>query len=461
MRFPVSQLRKIGNMRLRWLWLAVFSLIVISSGITAQDNPTFPPGADYYVEAEVSNASPYVGEEITYIFRYYAFALTAGLYDELPNFEGFWLSDVEELVTPRIETVNNRQYSVMEVYATLSPLRVGQISIGPAILDIPETLFDDANVLETHVVTIDVQPIPDGAPENFAGAVGQFDLTVSVSETSTTVGQPISMRVVINGAGSLERITAPRLPELDEWRAYQSAVDNRSSDIGGLRLGEKTFEWLLIPDMAGTQTIPPVTFSYFNPQDQTFITLSGEAFSIEVFPSASGERRLERPSNADENALALFAVYGSLQKTVWRADGAFWLLWLIAPLVCFGIGGYHYGYAYFEKRSRAQRQIQAFAHLTRNLTATENISAEEFSRRSEQALLNFVAEKSAQSVSTQADAERILRGKITAEGVDLFLRHFSEAQAMRYIPSSHQTARQQFIDSALDTMRKIDRSWRA
>ncbi|MEQ8673369.1 MAG: BatD family protein [Aggregatilineales bacterium] len=426
----------------------------------AQDTLQSDLNADYFVEAEVSNVTPFVGEEVTYIFRYYAFNLTAGIYDDLPDFEGFWLSEVSQLVTPRVETINNRQYSVMEVFAVLSPLRAGQLIIEPGVLDVPETLFDDATMLQTNQVVVNVQPLPEDAPDNFFGAVGQYDMAVTISETTTMIGQPISLSVTINGAGSLERLTAPQLPVIEGWRAYRSETGYRSSDIGGLRLGEKTFEWLLIPDNAGTQVLPPIIFSYFSPQSQSFVTLTGESFSIEVFPTASGERRSPRQFEVEDNSLAIFPVIGVLRTESNSQGILFWLLWGIAPFASFGIGGMLFLRDYVSRRNRTQRQALAISRFSQRLTSSIDLPADDFSTHAEQILLDFVSDKSGKSLQTLLEAESILKENITRDGVDLFLRHFTEAQSLRYVPQDYQSSRKLYVNDVVDTMRKIDRSWR-
>ena len=86
-----------------------------------------------------------------------------------------------------------------------------------AKLVIPGSLFEPDVILETKPISVDVRPLPEDAPVDFSGAVGQFELTASLSEVEGKVNEPVTLIVDITGTGNIETLAEPALPELPNW----------------------------------------------------------------------------------------------------------------------------------------------------------------------------------------------------------------------------------------------------
>ena len=123
-------------------------------------SPGLLAGEDYFVEAEVDNANPYLGQQVVYFFRFYrAFArpLPGRTSYVPPGFAGFWrLPEMEPL---RFDaTISNRRYSVVEVRRVLFPTVAGPISIDPASLEIGASILRASERLATEPVSLEVKP---------------------------------------------------------------------------------------------------------------------------------------------------------------------------------------------------------------------------------------------------------------------------------------------------------------
>ena len=195
-----------------WVRHSLFLLLVgLFTTITfAQDQED--ENQDYFVEAFVSNPTPYVGEEIIYTLRYYAYTLDGILAMDapiaFPAFTGFWLNDVNDRDF-RIEVVNNIQYNVGERVAEITPLSEGEITIDPAILSIEDQVFLSGGIFVSNAVTVDVQPLPQGAPAEFNDAVGRYSVITEIDTTSVVLGEPITLTMDIQGVGNLDLLPAP------------------------------------------------------------------------------------------------------------------------------------------------------------------------------------------------------------------------------------------------------------
>jgi len=137
-------------------------------------------------------------------------------------------------------------------------------------------------------VVIRVQPLPaEGAPESFSGAIGTFQMKVTAGPTNPAVGDPITVKVEISGRGALDRVTLPEQTAWKEFKVYPPTSTTSASDLFGLA-GTKTFEQVVAPQNHEIRSLPPVQFSFFDPEARAYRTLTGPAFSLSVRPSAIG-----------------------------------------------------------------------------------------------------------------------------------------------------------------------------
>ncbi|HSP05910.1 MAG TPA: BatD family protein, partial [Acidobacteriota bacterium] len=70
---------------------------------------------------------------------------------------------------------------------------------------------------------------------------------------------------------------------------FDPKISNSITPQGTRIEGSRTFEYLLIPRHAGDQKIPPFTFSYFDTDQQKFVTLRSAEFVLKVDRGAESE----------------------------------------------------------------------------------------------------------------------------------------------------------------------------
>jgi hypothetical protein len=118
----------------------------------------------------------------------------------------------------------------------------------------------------------------------------------------------------VTGTGSFDRVTAPLLQDAGHWKTYAPTSTFKAEDDIGYH-GEKTFEEPVIATQAGVQTLPPVSFSWFDPSSRQYVqartspltidvTTAGISGSVahEVRPPASPSAPVQRDSVADATA---------------------------------------------------------------------------------------------------------------------------------------------------------------
>src|SRR3990172_1468149 len=79
----------VSAMRFRIAVLLIVGMVIAASVYAQDDAPLFPPTNDYYVDANVDNNAPYVGQRITYTLRFYD-SISSPAVVALPDFAGVW-----------------------------------------------------------------------------------------------------------------------------------------------------------------------------------------------------------------------------------------------------------------------------------------------------------------------------------------------------------------------------------
>ncbi|MCI5132522.1 MAG: hypothetical protein D3904_13665 [Candidatus Electrothrix sp. EH2] len=128
--------------------------------------------------------------------------------------------------------------------------------------------------------TVSVLDLPtEKRPDDFSGAIGSFSLAVTASPLDGKVGEPISMKMQLDGSGNFTSVQAPTLTEEQGWKVYPAS--GTVKDLGGGK-GEKIFEQALIPTEPGLAAVPSVRFSYFDPKSEEYVTLNSDPIPLHL-----------------------------------------------------------------------------------------------------------------------------------------------------------------------------------
>ncbi|HXI33832.1 MAG TPA: BatD family protein [Gemmatimonadales bacterium] len=180
------------------------------------------------------------------------------------------------LVTPDdvalSRSVRGRWMDLYVAHQIVFPLSAGEVSVPPATLaygvHTAFSLFSgEANYsLTSDPVRLAVLPLPAaGQQGDDQGVVGEdLALDVTVDPLPLRVGEPAEMRATVRGTGNVALWPDPVVHFPLGLRAYAEAPLAAPESRGGRVAGGKTFRWLLVPDSAGTATLPEVRYSYYD-----------------------------------------------------------------------------------------------------------------------------------------------------------------------------------------------------
>ena len=251
----------------------------------------FPKNKLYVGEPEVGRLELYLRDDVQNLGN---FQLTASPTD------GFSAGKTVELQNQRRRVqMGNRIYTVIPLAMPLTAIRTGPLVLGPftagAVVVLPSEnqggnpLFQMFNqgeqkqvTLATDPVNVESLPLPAAnRPVNFTGAVGSFTMNATAGPTTVTVGDPITVRVQISGRGALDTVTLPVQDAWQNFKTYPPTTKLETGDPFGFQ-GTKTFEQIISPQNSDVHELPALTFSFFNPDDGQYHTLTQPAVPLVV-----------------------------------------------------------------------------------------------------------------------------------------------------------------------------------
>ena len=274
-----------------------------ANAITLEVTPGRAPGApktaggtaaaasdQVFVRVRPSRDQVYVGEPVIleYELCYRIRLENVGL-KTVPAFAGFWVKELfaAQTLQDRREVIGGTAYNVALLRrVALFPTRAGRQVVEPLVVscDIPVrragrgSLFDDifedpffarpgrTVLVPSDSVLIRVLPLPDGGkPPLFAGAVGDFDMRVELAPAEVSVGDPVTLRVTVEGWGNMDAIPAPQVPVPPGARIHDPEIQTEARVAGDRVGGTRVFEYILIPDRGGLLQLEPVRFAFFDP----------------------------------------------------------------------------------------------------------------------------------------------------------------------------------------------------
>lgn len=257
-------------------------------------------GSDLFINMNLSRNEVYLGEHIVATVKLYTRVELSGLNPlKFPSFNGFLKENLEtpELRSLSRETVNGQIYGTGLIQQfLLYPQISGEITIEPveinALLQVKsgqaDPVFGDffssyqtvPKVIASKPVKIKVKPLPGNKPDDFSGIVGKIEVSVSVNKDTVNVNDAINYKIIVKGTGNLKLAGAPTLKISPDIEVYDPKVtDNITNSTEG-SVGQKTFEYLLIPRHYGDFKIPAVTYTYFNTTKKQYETLTTKEFTF-------------------------------------------------------------------------------------------------------------------------------------------------------------------------------------
>jgi len=421
-----------------------------------------------FITLSVDKSKAYVNEQITLTFSFYRRVrlLSQPQYSP-PGTTGFWTEDLPPQRDYRT-TIQGREYLVTEIKTALFPTAEGTYTIGKATLSCSiedfssDDFFGDSffrgffsqgktRVLETKPVTVRVLPLPEGGkPADFNGAVGQFRISANVDKKECKTGDAVTLTVDISGTGNIKTISEPLLKGLDNFKKYETVSSFNLSKENYRVRGSKSYKTVIVPRVSGNQEIPPVRFSYFDPAQNAYRTVSSSPVSLKVSPGptvpGTGEGMIRgaegiKLGKKDIRYIKTASRLNDKGSLIYK-NGMFLFFQVIPVLGLLVLYAYSRHSEKMGKDIRYARRRRAAGMLKKRLSAARKLlstkTTKEFYAALSEAVTKYIGDKLNISVTglvLEQIGEELKRKKADEEIIDEVRRLLSSSDFARFAPS--------------------------
>ena len=271
-------------------------------------------GKDLFLRCIPSKKSVCVGEQVVLTYKLYTKVPVSSVsVSKMPSYAGFWTKDISDnsgKLKQSSEYVNGIEYTTAEIQKVIIvPQRSGNLTIDPMTMeciaqirterssrrsmDPFEAFFNDpffnnniTNVqkeLSSQSLTIDVKSLPEnGKPDSFAGAVGNYKFSSSIDKEELSTNEAVTITFTVSGSGNIELLQMPEPVFPPDFEVYDPKITTNVDASSQGMTGTKKAEYLAIPRRAGSFSVQPVEFTFFNPSTGTYQTLLSEPYELSV-----------------------------------------------------------------------------------------------------------------------------------------------------------------------------------
>lgn len=228
------------------------------------------------------------------------------------------------------------------------PSKTGKLTIRPYEMSLRfdnGSIFSESITFRSQASQVEVLPLPENAPNDFIGGVGEFSLHIEPLQGKANAGEIMSFKVIVSGYGNIHNIDNP-LVKLPKGVAFYGDPEIKK-DISYSNRGTEgsiTFTYFIQFQHGGRFTYPSVTLSYFHPKSKKYIQLKGKKQEIDVEgdqksvlaeanPLHENQDSVTNTNQSEENPLATLKIENPNQfkDSLW-----FWPM-VVSPILFAGL----------------------------------------------------------------------------------------------------------------------------
>lgn len=461
-------------------------------GSASRSQQTGVADEDIFMTLELSRTNVVVGEPITATLKLYQRVNVAGFENvSFPDFNGFWSQEIE--APTNIEF--SREVYEGQIYNSallrkfiLIPQQQGAVKINPAEMvclvnirvasagnSIFDGFFDDYRTIRKRVatkpLTVNVSPLPAGAPASFGGGVGTFEISAKLSKDTLKTHEAGSLLVTVTGKGNVSLLEAPKVSFPPDMEVYDTKVSDRI-DKGGLN-GVRYYEFPFIPRSYGDFVIEPIKYSYYDVNTKRYVTLETPAIPLIVErgnETDGGGVVISGPSQKDVRTLGSDIRFISTKAPGLASKGAFFVgspsFWIITVLL-FVVAAI----CWAAFRKLAARRADVVGTKTRKATKMalkrlqlagtflkQNLYTA-FYEELHKALIGFISDKLNMPMAEQSKermAEALKERNVNETLVTKFIAILDACEFARYSPDAGHDAMAAHYDEAVEIISSMD-----
>jgi len=440
--------------------------------------PNTSQGAGVLLKAIPSKTTIYKGEELGVAFTLYFKNVRTYAPKKLPDAKGFWIEEFPIKTEPEVTTENLNGVTYKKAIIkrlALFPTTSGDLVIDPFVIDVEvivpsqkrrsifDDFFDDSffdnSFGEAKVVSVSSSPVrvtvrdlpESGKPSNYSGAVGRFTISASIDTAETTEDQALTLKYQISGTGNVGSLKMPELQLPNTLEVFEPKIGKSVNNQGNAISGTVTYEYVLIPRSSGLIRIPPVTFSYFDPNRDGYVSVTARGFDVRVNPKGKMFASDQSGLNKEEVSLLGQDIrFIRRDNSGWNKIGSsvfseiwFWLLTISSVVIFSGAFGFRWwaekmvtNISFARKRRALPKSQKGFAQLDEKMKLGD---LSDFASILNQILVNFISDRlnlPSAGISTPEIEVCLKKKGVPEETVSRVVVILSELEQLRFLPSA-------------------------
>ncbi len=457
------------------------------------NDPSYIADNNIHLVAEISKTNPYLNEPISIVYKLYwkpDLGITNPRELDAPRYVNFWSKNIDNTPIAENGTYKGEAYRYAVMRKTvLYPQKTGELSIEPLVYDIAvqvpsnrrdifgQVLSNTVNkTVSAGKVKINVRPLPNlGRPDNFSGAVGNFDLLVNTTKKELLISEAFQLNIEIKGKGNFNLFNFPSINLPSTLEVYEpERIEKLKTNFQGIN-GSLKDQYTVVPSSPGKYAIPKISFTYFDPKDTSYKTKTSSISYVNVKGSiinnSINENNNQITNYNNTNRLDLIE-YGNtsfktkskfekINKLIFFKSSLFWIL-LFGPFVIMSI--LLIIISVLNKKTKDQNWIRS-NHAKKLgkkylLDAKKNIdNKNKFYEALDKALMNYLksillfdnSEYNAKQIRNSLENR-----SINIKTIDALEEIFNNCQMARYTPFDHVDMEKDYLKS-LDIISLIDK----
>jgi len=440
-------------------------------------------GREVFLKAVPSVPQAYVGQQVLVDYKIYT-SVDIDSYNVLEegDYQGFFAQDVRRFDGRLMrEVIDGQQYTTKIIKrVALFPQQAGALTVAPLELQLgivknsagSDGFFFNRQMRRLSVssdpLTINVQPLPENAPQNFTGAVGDYTFTAQTNRQTLTTDDALTIRMSILGDGDVKRVQPPSLGLGENFEVYEPKIIQEANlERDGRIEGRKILEYVAIPQKAGQYQVEP-EFSFFSPDTAAYVTLQAERSSITVRqgmnkPSTAVLPEGEVEAKEDIRFIKTDAAFSKNRTTFFGSD-VFWVLAgfpLLGFLSVLLIKRRQQQQANIDPAVLRRRKAQQVAqeHLAAAKTHLEQQQARAFYDEVSRAMQGYICDKldlPTAELSKDKIREKLQELAVATEDIERFLNILQTCEMALFARKDNAEAMQSTYDDTIAMLSKIE-----
>jgi len=144
--------------------------------------------------------------------------------------------------------------------------------------------YSNKNKIVSNKVKLNVKKLPEGSPESFKNAVGNFKVDVyRTSKEKIEAKKPVNVVLKVSGEGNLTDMELPKIENSPDYEVFAPKITSKvQPGTEGIK-GYVLANYILIPNKAGNIDVKTEEFAFFNPEEKEYVNLGQENLRLTAF----------------------------------------------------------------------------------------------------------------------------------------------------------------------------------